>query len=516
MKEKVWVENFKIDKSGYHLITPTFKNFKNCQEILLGKGNVILKEMIAVWDGVDLIAFYEPEKELEKLENAIIETIYMNPAKAEDINKETYKINDRYFNYAKEILDLNLEELSNEELGSIYKELIKNQKKGHQHSLSTTWFSDGYKQNFSKKLMKRTEELIEGSNSDLDVADTFSKLTTDERNGFVINEEIESLKFAQQISEDETAKKLFAELEDFSKIPDGLNPVILAGIEKHHQKWRWLPFNYMGPAYNIDTYLQIWSGLIKEKTDLDKAIAKLENRPSEVKKKREELVQKLSISKEDMRIFDLAADISYLKGHRKEIMYHGFYALDKILREMGKRIYLSLNQMHLLSYWEVQDIFIDGQDIDLQELSRRAKKAVMYYNGEDVKILTAKEADDFLSDKNIKEEEIDENLKELQGTCACSGQAKGKVKIVNSPEEMSKMEAGDVMVSHTTYPALVPAMKKAAAIITEDGGITCHAAIVSREMGTPCITGINIATKVLKDGDKVEVDANKGIVKKLN
>ena len=56
-------------------------------------------------------------------------------------------------------------------------------------------------------------------------------------------------------------------------------------------------------------------------------------------------------------------------------------------------------------------------------------------------------------------------------------------------------------------------MKKASAIITEDGGITCHAAIVSRELGTPCITGISGATEVLKDGDEVEVDANNGILK---
>ena len=64
-----------------------------------------------------------------------------------------------------------------------------------------------------------------------------------------------------------------------------------------------------------------------------------------------------------------------------------------------------------------------------------------------------------------------------------------------------------------TTPDFVPAMRKAAAIITNEGGITCHAAIVSRELGKPCITGTKIASKVLKDGDMVEVDAEKGIVR---
>jgi len=77
------------------------------------------------------------------------------------------------------------------------------------------------------------------------------------------------------------------------------------------------------------------------------------------------------------------------------------------------------------------------------------------------------------------------------------------------------MEEGDVMVAHTTFPSLVPAMKKASAIITEDGGITCHAAIVSRELGTPCIVGIKIATQVLQDGMKVAVNADEGLVKIL-
>lgn len=102
---------------------------------------------------------------------------------------------------------------------------------------------------------------------------------------------------------------------------------------------------------------------------------------------------------------------------------------------------------------------------------------------------------------------------ELVGTVACPGKAKGRVKIINLPEEMGQMKAGDIMVAHTTFPSLVPAMKKASAIITDDGGITCHAAIVSRELKIPCIVGTKIATQALKDGDLVVVDAAKGIIK---
>jgi len=81
---------------------------------------------------------------------------------------------------------------------------------------------------------------------------------------------------------------------------------------------------------------------------------------------------------------------------------------------------------------------------------------------------------------------------------------------------MSKMKQGDILVSIATDPDIVPAMKKAAAIVTEQGGVTSHAAIVSRELKIPCVIGTKIATKVLKDGMEVEVDANKGIVTVLD
>ena len=75
---------------------------------------------------------------------------------------------------------------------------------------------------------------------------------------------------------------------------------------------------------------------------------------------------------------------------------------------------------------------------------------------------------------------------------------------------------GDILVTWATNPTMVPLMKKASAVVTDEGAVTCHAAIVSRELGVPCIIGTGFATKILKNGDTIIVDANKGIVKKLN
>ena len=85
--------------------------------------------------------------------------------------------------------------------------------------------------------------------------------------------------------------------------------------------------------------------------------------------------------------------------------------------------------------------------------------------------------------------------------------------MVLNASKADHFEHGDILVTGMTRPEFVPLMKKSSAIITDEGGITCHAAIVSRELKIPCIIGTKIATQILKDGDLVEVDADNGVIK---
>jgi pyruvate,water dikinase len=100
----------------------------------------------------------------------------------------------------------------------------------------------------------------------------------------------------------------------------------------------------------------------------------------------------------------------------------------------------------------------------------------------------------------------------LHGAAASPGVGTGEVRILKSPKEIGKVKDGDVLVAPMTSPDYVPAMKRAVAIVTNEGGLTSHAAIVSRELGVPCIVGTKEATEKLKDGDKVTVDGTKGVV----
>jgi pyruvate,water dikinase len=100
----------------------------------------------------------------------------------------------------------------------------------------------------------------------------------------------------------------------------------------------------------------------------------------------------------------------------------------------------------------------------------------------------------------------------LEGHGASPGVASGIVKIVHDASELNKIQKGDILVTKMTNPDFVVAMERSAAIVTDEGGITCHAAIVSRELGIPCIVGTRTATQVLKEGMKITVDATNGKV----
>lgn len=104
---------------------------------------------------------------------------------------------------------------------------------------------------------------------------------------------------------------------------------------------------------------------------------------------------------------------------------------------------------------------------------------------------------------------------ELTGTTASPGKVQGKVRVIILDREFSTFKKGEILVTIQTMVHFLPLMKKSAAILTEYGGLTSHAAIVSRELKKPCIVGVPLLTNTLKTGDRVEVDATKGIVRKL-
>jgi rifampicin phosphotransferase len=201
------------------------------------------------------------------------------------------------------------------------------------------------------------------------------------------------------------------------------------------------------------------------------------------------------------------------QDERKVSMMTHFNYLAELLREVSNRTKVDYDTIALMTLKEVEDLIL-GKKIDLNEVASRKNGLFFIYTKEKVLRFYKEEAKELFKSipSAVKSTEI------IKGAVACKGNGKriiGKVRIVHNPAK-DIFNDGEILVTTMTRPEFVPIMQKALAIVTDEGGLTSHAAIVSRELGTPCVIGTKVATQVLKDGDLVEVDANKGIVKKLN
>ncbi len=151
------------------------------------------------------------------------------------------------------------------------------------------------------------------------------------------------------------------------------------------------------------------------------------------------------------------------------------------------------------------------------ELKKREKSYIVYVPYRGPKIVSYNNAEQnyaLINDYFLSGHQSNNN--EITGQSGNKGKTRGKVRIIHSIKDFSLFKKGEILVAGMTRPEFVPLMRQAKAIITDEGGITCHAAIVSRELNKPCIIGTRVATRILNDGDEVEVDGNKGIVTLLS
>ncbi len=210
--------------------------------------------------------------------------------------------------------------------------------------------------------------------------------------------------------------------------------------------------------------------------------------------------------------------ISFIRTWRLETANRGIYLALPLLEEISKRLHLSYKELEYLTKEEISSCLKSGKIVEKEQ----RRKIKIRQKGFSVVIDTkykplvvagrySKEFKSFFSEKYAKGEEGI-----TKGVCAYPGKVRGKVKIILSPQQKNDFKRGDILVTAMTTTDFVPLMEKAGAIVTDIGGTTAHAAILARELKKPCIIGTRIATKVLRDGDLVEVDADKGVVVKLN
>jgi len=205
-------------------------------------------------------------------------------------------------------------------------------------------------------------------------------------------------------------------------------------------------------------------------------------------------------------LIDVMQFFIYYRTQRTDIMNKVAYQYAPKLKKLASDKGITYNDLIYCSYLEV----VKNKIPDLKVIRQRqagfttatSPESLKIYSGLAHKKLVAR----YNNFQNV-------TTKEIKGRSAYGGKVCGQVQIINNKADLAKVQTGNILITYMTTTEMIQAMKKAAAFVTDEGGITCHAAILAREMKKPCIIGTKNATKIFKNGDRVEVNAESGTVR---
>ncbi len=269
--------------------------------------------------------------------------------------------------------------------------------------------------------------------------------------------------------------------------------------------------NYLVNSKDIDEFIKryFW---IDNNYSLTKILSKqdVEKRLSSIKVETalKDNSQSAQLDPKSKRLVDLLKNFATYQDERKRNILVYLHYLEILLKEVGERGNIALSAMRETFPSEIKDI-LDGKITEEFINKRREKCFVVWEENE-------KKPEILIGEKAREWEKIltpqTNNAQVLKGNCASKGKVTGKVRVLLNASENYKLENGEVLVTFMTSPDFMSAVRKCSAIVTNLGGITSHAAIISRELRIPCIVGTKNATEVLKTGDLVEVNADRGEV----
>lgn len=216
----------------------------------------------------------------------------------------------------------------------------------------------------------------------------------------------------------------------------------------------------------------------------------------------------------ERELFQIAHEFVFLKDDRDDHRRLGCYYGRPLFTELGRRLGLSTKEASYLSIEETKKYFTTGIAPSVAIIRERVQGYVLLRkHGNPMVIASGAKMKKMLARELGTRVATLEN--EVRGFVGSPGTVSGNVVIIHTKHDLRRVHDGAIMVSVTTNPDYVPAMRKCKAIVTDEGGITSHAAIVCRELGIPCVVGTKNGTKVFKEGDKVEVRAKHGVIRKL-
>lgn len=257
------------------------------------------------------------------------------------------------------------------------------------------------------------------------------------------------------------------------------------------------------------------NNILKKVTNPEREIRRLQTEGKQRRAIFEKTLHKIGVSRALRDQITLLQEYIVLRTYRKNAICQAHFYHLPLLWEVANRLSLTKQGVRLLSYEElIKGLAGKISTNKLQRLARNRAKgwAVLMWQGKATTVTGARKIVQAMEQYQIVPlSQIVEKV--LKGNTACRGKVVGKVRVIHKLSEIGMVQPGDILVAKMTTPDYMMAINRCAGIITDEGGITCHAAIVSREFGIPCLIATHNATKLLKDNDLIELDATNGIAR---
>ncbi|MFH0857096.1 MAG: PEP-utilizing enzyme [bacterium] len=462
----------------------------------------------------DKFRFGGLEEEWREYSKYLFEKIMKNPSFEKDVVLSVENIAEKIYTLCKSaLLRLKNNEIAEEEKKKLVEELFSLFMDLCSYGLIGAIISFG-----GVEIQKLLEEIVKGKIKNLKKINEYIPLLTYRYYESYDHKGVKALSIiAQKIYEDKNLKNLLLNSSDTKKIFNGLPEKIKEDIKEYIFEWGWLTYSYRGPEYTIDNAIAGIKELISFSGSPENYAKNIIKEFKNNSKRQAQVLKNLNLSAQEKHIIHIAQNITYTKELRTKMMFLADFTINELLKFFAKKENFTMRQIGVCTMREITNYFKLGKLPSKETLNKRLKYSILLTTEKNEKIFIGAKAKNWIN-KNVKIEKFDKNITEFSGQVACAGSVniiRGKVKIINVAKDMKKFNKEDILVSVGTTPEIVPVMKKSSAIITDLGGLTCHAAIVSRELKKPCIIGTRIATKILHDGDEVEVNAERGIVKIL-
>lgn len=308
-------------------------------------------------------------------------------------------------------------------------------------------------------------------------------------------------------------------IRDFHGSLDASVPIVEELLSKHQEQYGWMkgPLWFEPRTFTIEEYRARVAHLLTQ--DIDVLIAQTERIRYEREEQYRAFLERYHPSIALHTLANALRAFIWLRTRTTEVSDHLFFmGATRLFPVIAARLGQGLHEVMMFSSEELQQALLGtGSLTDALLKERLTGYAIVRmdgqmwtYQGEEATRLQEEASHSFSSEHCLTEgQEL------VRGRTAAPGTVVGRVRVITSYEQVPLLEVGEVMVTTMTLPEYTAAMEKACAFVTDEGGVTCHAAIMAREMCKPCVIGTGNATRLLHTGDLVRVEADQGIVRLL-